>query len=89
MPETKSVVSIKNRRSNPYTDITFKNGLLLPAPQNLTVNVGFNVVKNDVLMLFNVTPIKFNDNLTVFVANGVYNVKISDGKGNVSVSNLS
>ena len=89
VPETKSVVSIKNRRSNAYTDIAFKNGLLLPAPQNLTVNVGFNVVKNDVLMLFNVTPIKFNDNLTVFVANGVYNVKISDGKGNVSVRNLS
>ena len=88
VPENKSVVSVKIQRSNSYMDITFKNGLLLPAPQNLTVNVVFNVVKNDVLMLFNVTPTSFNDNLTVFVANKEYSVKITDGRGNVSVRNL-
>ena len=88
VPENKSVVSVKINRTNNYTDITFKNGLLLPSAQNFTVDVGFNVVGNDVLMLFNVTPTSFNDNLTVFVANKEYSVKITDGRGNVSVRNL-
>ena len=89
VPETSSIVSVKIQRSYAYTGtITYKNGLLLQPAQNFTVNVEFDVVKNDVLMLFNVTPTSFNDNLTVFVANSEYSVKISDGKGNVSVKNL-
>ena len=88
VPEIKSVVSVKIQRSNNYENITFKNGLLSPAPQNLTVNVDFDVAENDVLILFNVTPTNFKDNLTVFVYNNEYSVNITGGKGNLSVRNL-
>ena len=88
VPENDTVVSVKLQRPNSYDNITFKNGLLSFKAHGFKVDVDFYVVKNDLLILFNVTPTSFKDNLTVLVANGRYSVKISDGKGNISVKNL-